>query len=208
MLEVEFCNRPFSVSQKMKYMYGSHAANGPDETPQSFILETSLTAQTSEGERKRRGGRPLESPESIVVRLERKRRLSVVERQELWLAKKNLKTERAQSAIAEESMLERATSAPDLSRSQKSYSVLNKDNNLAAKNTHERRRSAVARKRSISATGPGANQSLSNIANNRTETKRRMRLKKDNIPNNRTESKRRKRLKKEPIGNLFMPKTR
>ena len=45
MLEAEMLIRP-EVQQKLTYMYRSHTANSlPNEVPQSFILDTNLTAQ-------------------------------------------------------------------------------------------------------------------------------------------------------------------
>ena len=190
MLEVEYCNRPYSVAQKLQYMYRKHTANGPDDTPQSFILDTNLTAQSSGKEEwKRRSGRPLETPESVVARLEGKRNLTVVERQELWLAKKNLKTRKAQTLIAEHNMQERAKSAPDLSQSRRSFSVLAQERKKAAPvrrgttASSKRRSSTLARQRSVpsAATGPDAKRSLGNITNHRSETKPRKRVKRGPI---------------------------
>ena len=77
MLEAEYCNRPQLVSQKLQYMYRTHAANSSDYTPLSFVLDTSLTTPSSASEEwKRKGGRPLESAESIVARLEAKNDLT------------------------------------------------------------------------------------------------------------------------------------
>ena len=154
-------------------------------------MDTSLTAQPSDKEeRKRRSGRPLECPESVVARLEGKRNLSVVERQELWLAKKNVKDVKA--AKVKKRMTERANTAPDLSRSRQSFSALAKEKKMAAKVTADtRKRSSTAvGKRSITATGPDANpRSLGNITNQ-------------------TETKRRKRQKMAPISDPFLPKSR
>ncbi|KAL3767138.1 hypothetical protein ACHAW5_003157 [Stephanodiscus triporus] len=145
MLEVEYCNRPQLVSQKLQYMYRTHGANGPDEAPLSFVLDTTLTASSSANEEwKRRGGRPLESAESIVARLEGKKDLTVVERQELWLAKKNLKTETLKSIIAAQKLLERATTAPDLSQSRRTFRNLTNESKTPA------------RKRSVASSGPDA----------------------------------------------------
>ena len=116
MLEAEFLNRPHSVAQKLQFMYRTHASAivGPDDTPQSFILDTNLTSQSSANEEwKRRGGRPLEQPQAIVSRLEKVRKPSVVERQELWLAKKNIKADKTKAEIEEKKMQElRANTAP------------------------------------------------------------------------------------------------
>lgn len=116
MLEAEFLNRPHSVAQKLQFMYRTHALAivGPDDTPQSFILDTNLTSQSSANEEwKRRGGRPLEQPQAVVSRLEKVRKPSVVERQELWLAKKNIKADKTKAEIEEKKMQElRANTAP------------------------------------------------------------------------------------------------
>ena len=178
MLEAEYCNRPYSVSQKLQFMYKKHTSNGPNDAPSSFILDTSLTAESSKNEEwKRRSGRPLESPESVVARLEGKRNLSVVERQELWLAKKNLKAAKAKSTIKEEELHERAKSAPNLSRSRQSFSMTAQEKNTlaAAKSSTadgRRRSSTVARKRTVPSIAENARP---NIANNQKETKTRKR---------------------------------
>mmetsp|Transcript_4835 Transcript_4835/g.10644 ORF Transcript_4835/g.10644 Transcript_4835/m.10644 type:complete len:284 (-) Transcript_4835:108-959(-) len=195
MLEVEYCNRPFSVSQKLQHIYKTHAANGPDETPQSFILDTniSLAAQSAGSEQStRRSERLLESAESVVGRLEGKTNLTVVERQELWLAKKNVKVAKAHMENAQKRMNERAQSAPDLSRSRRSFIALAKENKMVAKGTiaEVRKRSGTAdatkrpitaarkRARSTTAIDPGANpRSLGNITNQTETTKRRKRQK-------------------------------
>ena len=173
MLEVEYCNRPYSTLQKLQFMYKTHAAKGPDATPQSFILDTSLTSQASGNEEwKRRSGRPLECPESVVSRLEGKRKLSVAERNELWLAKKKVKAAKFQSLAEEKNMQERAKSAPDLSRSRQSFTSIPQESDgpadvvaVAQKRasrivtkrsitTADPRRSSVARKRSIATADP------------------------------------------------------
>lgn len=157
MLEVEYCNRPQLVSQKLQYMYRTHAANGSDEAPLSFVLDTTLTASSSANEEwKRRGGRPLESAESIVARLEGKKDLTVVERQELWLAKKNLKTETLKSIIAAQKLLERATTAPDLSQSRRTFRNVTNESKTPA------------RKRSVASSGPDAS------SNQKTKRSRRL----------------------------------
>ena len=152
MLEVEYCNRPQLVNQKLQYMYRTHASN---DAPMSFVIDTTLTAPSSANEDwKRRGGRPLESAESIVARLEAKDDLSVLERQELWLAKKNLKTETLKSIIAAQKLEERAKTAPDLSQSRKTFRDL------------ENKKKIVPRKRSVTdATGPENNMSARSSIN-------------------------------------------
>lgn len=154
MLEVEYCNRPQLVSQKLQYMYRTHAAtNNHDDAPMSFVLDTTLTAPSSANEDwKRRGGRPLESAESIVARLEAKNDLSVLERQELWLAKKNHKAETLKSIIAAEKLEERAKTAPDLSQSRRTFRGL------------ENKKKRASGKRSVTnATGPENKSARSRI---------------------------------------------
>ena len=151
MLEVEYCNRPQLVSQKLQYMYRTHAANGCDDAPLSFVIDTTLTAPSSANEEwKRRGGRPLESAESIVARLEGKKDLTVVERQELWLAKKNLKTETLKSIIEAQKLQERAMTAPDLTKSQKTFKNIG---NL----TNDKKIQGEKRRPSKSVNGPETN---------------------------------------------------
>lgn len=116
MLELEATTRGV---QKIRYLFNMHA-----KEPQSFVLDTTLTSQTSSGneEWKRRNGRPLETPESVVERLEgKKSTLSVVERQQLWQAKKeaSLNTMRQQEHM--KATRERKMSAPDLTKSRKSF---------------------------------------------------------------------------------------
>ncbi|KAL9190812.1 hypothetical protein ACHAXT_000518 [Thalassiosira profunda] len=172
LLEAEYCNRPAAVSQKLSYMYRKHSSNGPNATVQSFILDTTLTAESSGKEEwKRRSGRPLESPKSVVARLEKKRNLSVVERQELWLAQKTLKAAKAKSAIAEERAQERAISAPDLTKSRRSFSVASQDGKPPARPS-----STAVRKRSISS-ATGVPNALGNKTNHSAPTNQRKRQK-------------------------------
>jgi len=159
-------------------MYKTHAASGPDDAPQSFILDTNLTTQSSgKEESNRRSGRPIENSVSVVARLEGKRKLSVVERQELRLAKKNIKAAKKQSHIAEKRLQERATSAPDLSRSRQSFRSVPQEKKPALTRSiavTKRRSSTVARKRSIAAATPSTY--LGNISNqSQSETKARKR---------------------------------
>jgi len=176
MLEAEMLIRP-EVQQKLTYMYRSHKANNlPDQVPQSFILDTNLTAQPdgkSKDDWKRRSGRPLENPQQIVLRLEKKRSLSVVERQELWQAKKLIKAAKAKTT---EEIAERATTAPDMNHSRKSFTNLAKERRMSAKTSNGaagRRRpsTTTTRKRSITSS---TDRSLGNITNssNQREAKR------------------------------------
>jgi hypothetical protein len=78
-----------------------------------------------------------------VARLEARNDLSVLERQELWLAKKNLKAETLKSIIAAQKLEERAKTAPDLSQSRRTFQGL------------ENKKKIASRKRSVAnATGP------------------------------------------------------
>ena len=122
MLEVECCNRPEAL-QKLEYIYRIHAAGSSGKNSKSFVLDTTLTSQmTGKHDWRRRSGRPLESPNSVVARLESKSgKLTMVERQELWLAKKTIRTAEMQLRAAEDSVRARAKSAPDLSRSQRRF---------------------------------------------------------------------------------------
>ena len=86
-------------------------------TPQSFIA-TPFDKEEANN---------LEAAELVIVRLEGKENLSVQQRQELWLAKKNLKVAKAQCCIAKEEMTQIARSAPDLSRSRQSFRASKKD---------------------------------------------------------------------------------
>lgn len=169
MLEAEMLNRPAEVQQKLTYMYKSHTANSlPDQVPPSFILDTNLTAQPdtkNKDDWKRRSGRPLENPQQIVVRLEKKRSLSVYERQELWNAKKLIKA--ANAKTTEEIADERATTAPDMNYSRKSFTNLAKERRMSTKTSNgaagRRRPSTTTRKRSITSS---TDRSLGNITNN------------------------------------------
>ena len=169
MLEAEMLNRPAEVQQKLTYMYKSHTANSlPDQVPPSFILDTNLTAQPdtkNKDDWKRRSGRPLENPQQIVVRLEKKRSLSVYERQELWNAKKLIKA--ANAKTTEEIADERATTAPDMNHSRKSFTNLAKERRMSTKTSNgaagRRRPSTTTRKRSITSS---TDRSLGNITNN------------------------------------------
>ena len=167
MLEAEMLNRPAEVQQKLTYMYKSHTANSlPDQVPPSFILDTNLTAQPdtkNKDDWKRRSGRPLENPQQIVVRLEKKRSLSVVERQELWQAKRLIKAAKAKTT--EEIADERATTAPDMNHSRKSFTNLAKERRMSTKTSNgaASRPSTTARKRSITSS---TDRSLGNITNN------------------------------------------
>ena len=178
MLEAEMLNRSEEVQQKLTYMYRSHTTNSlPNEVPQSFILDTNLTAQPDGKKKddwKRRSGRPLENPQQIVVRLEKKRSLSVVERQELWQAKRLIKA--ANAKTTEEIADERATTAPDMNHSRKSFTNLAKERRMSAKTSNGvagRRRpsTTTTRKRSITSS---TDRSLGNITNssNQREAKR------------------------------------
>ena len=125
MLEIEYSNRPFAVAQKLNQLYEAHLAQGPDGAPPSFVLDTTLTSKGDDdgedGKRRRGSMRSFESDSSAIDRLEGKPNLSVVERQQLWLAKKNVRQEALKTQRREAAAAQRANTAPDLSRSRQSF---------------------------------------------------------------------------------------
>jgi len=142
MLEVEYCNFSTSVHNKLLHLYmhvcvAKDCAAPLDESQQSFI------AVPFDGEELKGREKQVAASELAIARLEGKRNLSVVERQELWLAKKNVKVAKAQQCIAKEKMAERAQSAPDLSRSRESFRALKRESTTTAK-TRTRKRAIVA----------------------------------------------------------------
>lgn len=180
MLEVECCSQPHSALQKLQHMYRTHAAIGREELPQSFILDTTLTRPSSstDDEERRRS-------DMIVTRLEGKRNLSVVERQQLWLAQKNVKVSNAKKAIARQREEELASSAPDLTQSRKSFQSLKENrepnrtqlgNATAARKQptteNSRQPSNVAANRKRPMTGQNA-RSLTNAEEPKRRVKRR-----------------------------------
>ena len=179
MLEAEMCLHPHSVSQKLNYMYKSHSTS--NNTTQSFILDTSLTAQSDSEEWKRRSGRPLETPQSIIQRLESKTNLTVQERNTLWLAKKNFKSAEAKAmkVKAEKTAEDRATTAPNLSQSRRSFSSISgKERKMSTvRSNTPRPQNTVSRKRSITSTTTRYDsRSLGNITN-QTEANKRQKIK-------------------------------
>jgi hypothetical protein len=110
MLEIEYCSRK-EVGKKLDHMFQLHSTS----KMKSFVLETHIS----------RGGRPLEASDyrSIVEKLEAKQNLSITERQDLWLAKKNIRNEEAVIRKKEAEEKVRAQSAPNLERSRQSYKL-------------------------------------------------------------------------------------
>jgi len=174
MLEIEYSNRPFAVAQKLNQLYEAHLAQGPDETPQSFVLDTTITSKSSDdgddGKRRRGSLRSFESDSSAINRLEGKPNLSVVERQQLWLAKKNVRQEALKSQKREAAAAQRANTAPDLSRSRQSFRSMSGTPAASSRRTNKeldtgfcgnKRKLPGARKGSATMSG----RSLGNITN-------------------------------------------
>jgi hypothetical protein len=111
MLEIEVSSKPLGL-QKIHYLFNQHQHS--KEGLKSFVLDTTMT-QTSgndDDEWKRR---------SIVARLEGKAKLSVVERQQLWQAKKDIALNSIRQQEQSKAARERKLSAPDLTKSRKSF---------------------------------------------------------------------------------------
>lgn len=110
MLEIEYCSRK-AVEKKLNHMLQVHTT----AKNKSFVLETHIS----------RAGRPLDASDyqSIVEKLEGKTNLSIVERQDLWNAKKNIKNDAAKARKKEAEEKVRAQSAPNLDRSRRSYRI-------------------------------------------------------------------------------------
>jgi hypothetical protein len=109
MLEIEVTSKPLGL-QKIHYLFNQHSKEGI----KSFVLDTTMT-QTSgddDDEWKRR---------SIVARLEGKSNLSVVERQQLWQAKKESALNNMRQQEQSKAARERKMSAPDITKSRKSF---------------------------------------------------------------------------------------
>jgi hypothetical protein len=87
----------------------------------------------------------LDTPADIVQRLKSKRQLSVVERQELWLAQKTIRAEQMRSRIAGDAVEERAKTAPDLSRSKRSFRLASQEAIAVRGTTASSKRKLVAR---------------------------------------------------------------
>jgi hypothetical protein len=108
MVEVEYCSRQ-EVSKKLDHMFQCHK----NAKKASFVLETHVS----------RAGRLLNASDhqSTINDLEGKENLSLVQRQELWLAKKSIRQEEAQSRKREAEEKVRAQSAPNMNRSKQSF---------------------------------------------------------------------------------------
>jgi hypothetical protein len=109
MLEIEVTSRPLGL-QKINYLFNRHS-----KSKVSFVLDTTMAESSADDDEewKRR---------SIVARLEGKANLSVVERQELWQAKKESRATLMRQQEEAKATRERKMSAPDLTKSRKSYS--------------------------------------------------------------------------------------
>jgi len=110
MLEIEVTSKPLGL-QKINYLFNHHAKEGL----KSFVLDTTMTqtsADADDDEWKRR---------SIVANLEGKPNLSVVERQQLWQAKKESALNNMRQQEQTKAARERKMSAPDLTKSRKSF---------------------------------------------------------------------------------------
>jgi hypothetical protein len=142
MLEVEFSSRS-EVSKKLHNMFETHSSA---KNKKSFVLETHIS----------RAGRALDASDykSTVERLEGKTNLSIVERQDLWLAKKNIKNEEAKTRKKQAEV--RAQSAPILDRSRQSYTT-------TIRREREPRRTMTSSRRPP--TVSNVTRSLSNITN-------------------------------------------
>ncbi|KAL3794025.1 hypothetical protein HJC23_008913 [Cyclotella cryptica] len=168
MLEVEYCSRK-EVSKKLNHMFKTHTSS----KNKSFVLETHIS----------RSGRPLDACDYrlTISRLEGKTELSVVERQELWLAKKNIRNEDALARKKKEEEMTRAQSAPNLSRSKQSYRTRSHESSvvLAVANGRAPTEKKVKSSRASMSDGrkppppatkrasiPDPTRSLSNITNN------------------------------------------
>lgn len=191
MLEVEYCSRQ-EVSKKLANMFKMHNSS----KHKSFVLETHIS----------RAGRPLNSCDYrlTINRLEGKAGLSVTERQELWLAKKNIRNEDALARKKKDEEMARAQSAPNLSRSRQSYRTRSQESSVvhAAANgrdpTVKKAKSSAAsisdgRKPPAATKGasiPDPTRSLSNITNN---------VLRDTIVKN----VKKKKKKRQPISDIF-----
>lgn len=152
MLEVEYCSRK-DVNKKLDHMFQIHSNSN---SKKSFVLETHIS----------RTGKPLGVSDyrSIVEKLEGKTNLSMAERQDLWLAKKNIRNEEAvkEKKDAEEKI--RAQSAPNLDISRKSYRAVAVDHKRKPAQRPQSRVESNAKPPAI----PNPSRSLSNITNRRS----------------------------------------
>lgn len=110
MLEIEVTSKPLGL-QKINYLFNHHSKEGI----KSFVLDTTMTQTSGDNddeEWKRR---------SIVARLEGKPKLSVVERQQLWQAKKESALNNMRQQEHTKATREKKMSAPDLTKSRQSF---------------------------------------------------------------------------------------
>ena len=155
MLEVEYCSRK-DVIKKLDHMFQIHSNSN---SKKSFVLDTHIS----------RTGKPLGASDyrCIVEKLEGKTNLSIVERQDLWLAKKNIRKEEAivKKKDAEEKI--RAQSAPNLDISRNSYRGATSDQKRNPAQKPQSRVSTVESNTKPPAI-PNPSRSLSNITNRRS----------------------------------------
>lgn len=185
MLEIEYCSRK-KVGEKLNHMFQMHSI-----TKKSFVLETHIS----------RAGRPLDASDyrTVVEKLEGKTNLSITERQDLWLAKKNIRNEEAVIRKKEAEEKVRAQSAPNLERSRQSYKIgTNKEKEplYRPKNRVSTTSNAGSRKPPAI---PSSTRSLSNITNKTTAQK--VSQNKKNATENAKKTK-----KRQPISDPFKSK--
>lgn len=158
MLEIEYCSRQ-EVGKKLHNMLQMHSTS----KIKSFVLETHIS----------RGGRPLEASDyrSVVEKLESKQNLSITERQDLWLAKKNIRNEEAVIRKKEAEEKVRAQSAPNLERSRQSYKLsANKRQTEPLHRPKSRISTASAADSRKPPAIPNSARSLNNITNKKNST--------------------------------------
>lgn len=109
MLEIEVTSKPLGLP-KLQFLFNQHAKEGL----KSFVLDTTMTQSSSDDDDEWRR-------RSIVARLEGKPNLSVVERQQLWQAKKETALNSMRQQEQTKAARERKMSAPDLTKSRKSF---------------------------------------------------------------------------------------
>lgn len=125
MLEIEVTSKPLGL-QKIHYLFNRHSKEGL----KSFVLDTTLTeSSTDDDEEWKR--------KAIVARLEGKTNLSVVERQELWQAKKESRATLMRQQEQAKAARERKMSAPDLARSRKSFMGTSKPQRSGQKRSND-----------------------------------------------------------------------
>ena len=155
MLEIEVTSRPLGL-QKILFLFNRHSKE--KEGLNSFVLDTTMKESSADDDEewKRR---------SIVARLEGKSNLSVVERQELWQAKKESRATLMRQQEEAKATRERKMSAPDLTKSRKSFIGTSKTQRSGQKRSND----------------DGYLSNITNQGNARSKTKR---IKTDSKPGN------------------------